>query len=80
MDAALAQVTSPYEAGSTHTTHREMTRLGTGNGGDRWQATQMVFAIFIAVALIGVVASWGATTNADAADVIASRPSLRHVA
>ena len=40
----------------------------------------MVFAIFIAVALIGVVASWGATTNADAADAIASRPSLRHVA
>jgi|GEM_PF-6774532 len=41
----------------------------------------MVFAIiFIAVALIGVVAAWGATTNADSADVLAHRPSLRHVA
>ena len=41
---------------------------------------RMVFAIFIAVALIGVVATWGATTNADSADVVEPRPSLRHVA
>ena len=40
----------------------------------------MVFAIFIAIALIGVVVTWGATTDADSADVIVHRPSLRHVA
>jgi hypothetical protein len=40
----------------------------------------MVFAIFIAVALIGVVVAWGATMDADSADVITHRPSLRRVA
>ncbi|MEA2555873.1 MAG: hypothetical protein QOI60_1204 [Actinomycetota bacterium] len=40
----------------------------------------MFFAIFIAVALIVVVATWGATTNADSADVLHLSPSLRHVA
>ena len=40
----------------------------------------MFLAIFIAIALIGVVTAWGATTDADSADVIDSRPNLRHVA
>jgi hypothetical protein len=40
----------------------------------------MVFAIFIAIALIGVIATWGGPTDADAADVIAPRPGLRYVA
>ena len=40
----------------------------------------MVFVLIVAVALIGVVASWGATTNADSADVIAPHVSLRDVA
>jgi hypothetical protein len=40
----------------------------------------MFLAIFIAIALIGVVATWGATLHADSADVILHRPHLRYVA
>ena len=57
-----------------------MTPPGTGNDGEQWQAMCMVFAIFIAVAFIGVVVAWGATMDADSADVITHRPSLRRVA
>jgi hypothetical protein len=39
----------------------------------------MFLAIFIVIALIGVVAAWGATLHADAADVL-HRPHLRYVA
>ena len=40
----------------------------------------MFFVIFVAVALIGVVTSWGATMDADSADVIDRGPSVRLVA
>jgi hypothetical protein len=40
----------------------------------------MVFAMVIAVLLIAVVATWGATTNADSADVVAPLPTLQRVA
>jgi hypothetical protein len=40
----------------------------------------MFLAIFIVIALIGVVATWGATLHADAADVVLHPPHLRHVA
>ncbi len=40
----------------------------------------MFLAIFIALALIGLAAAWGATTDADSADVIDSHPYLRHFA
>ncbi|MEP7059398.1 MAG: hypothetical protein ABI828_01585 [Actinomycetota bacterium] len=61
-------------------TRQEMVRKGAGNPSAAWQSTDMLLAILIMIALVGVVATWGATLNADAADVIQPRPQLRRVA